>query len=125
MKQLGPSRRKPPQKTDFLPVILALVLAMLSLALIAYCLRDAGIVSGQTFLLILFLIVAIAGAVFVVLDSDRQPPGAALQQYEVPPPPDVYLIWPPDGELPEDKHPATGRAENGEPPEGKPPGLPV
>lgn len=96
MKHPEPFRREepPPKKTDLLEVMLAVGGMLFALGLAAFCLRDAGIISSETLLIILIALVTAAGCVFMVLDSERQasPP---VRRDEVAPPPDIYLVWPP------------------------------
>lgn len=96
MKHPEPFRREelPARKTDILQILLAVGAMILALGLAAFWLHDAGIISSETLLICLILLITAAGCIFIVLDSG-QPASPPVRRDEVAPPPDVYLVWPP------------------------------
>ena len=120
MKHPGPIRREPtpPEKSGVLTILLPVGAMVLGLGAVAYCLRDAGVISSQSLLIIMVLLLTIGACIFMVLDSDRATRRPRLRRDdEVPPPFDLYLVWPPPGGLPPDADP-TSPPDDKAPPEG-------
>jgi hypothetical protein len=62
-----------------------------------YCAHDTGAIGGDAALAIMvFVAAAVAGILIAVYTECRAYRDAAAHFQEVPPPFDVYLIWPPD-----------------------------
>lgn len=121
MRYPGPLRREPPptEKSDFIPIMLSIAAAEIGLALTAFCLRDAGVIGSQTLLIILVVLIAVAGGAFIVLDADRQARrDRAARQGEVPPPFDIYRVWPPPEGLAQARRPQASAANDRDPPKG-------
>jgi hypothetical protein len=100
MKPLGPFRPErppPPPKIDFWTATAVLGAVILGIGVALYWLHDSGTISGEAFGLIMVLVVAATAGLLVTADVGRPAPRDAQSRFtEIPPPFDVYMIWPPE-----------------------------
>jgi hypothetical protein len=99
MKPPGPFRPEPPlpPKVEMWTAIAALLAVILGIGVALYCFHDAGAIGHATFLAIMVFVVAVAAGIVIAMDIERQAHRDADRRFkEVPPPFDVYMIWPPD-----------------------------
>lgn len=97
MKPLRPFRPEPPpRKTELWTVAVALALMTIGVGFGLYGFHDAGTISAEAFLAIMSFVVALSAGVILGIDLERKPPGRAGKRFdEVPPPFDLYTVWPP------------------------------
>lgn len=115
MKHPGPIRPEPPPagKFDFTPIVLSIGVI---LGMAAYGLCDARVIGDQTLLISLILLVIFTTSTLMVLGNDQPArPRSLGPGDEVPPPLDIYLVWPPPGGLPQDDDPSTASADDRKP----------
>jgi hypothetical protein len=78
-------------------MIAALLAMILGIGAALYCVHDAGAISDEAFLAIMVFLVAVAAGVLIAMNFERQAHRDAQAPFqEVPPPFDVYAIWPPE-----------------------------
>lgn len=98
MKHPGSFRPEPPPpKHGLLPIILALAAMTIGLGLGLYSFHDAGVISGEMFTAAMVFIVALSAGIVIAMDIERRVHRDAQKQAsEVPPPFDIYAVWPLD-----------------------------
>ena len=98
MKHPGSFRPEPPPpKHELLAVIASLTAMTIGLGLGLYSFHDAGVISGEMFTAAIVFIVALSAGIVIAMDNERQVHRDAQKRAdEVPPPFDIYAVWPLD-----------------------------
>lgn len=80
-----------------LSVIVALAAMTIGLGLGLYCFHDAGVISNELFAAAMVFIVALSAGIVIAMDIERKVHRDAQQRAnEVPPPFDIFSVWPLD-----------------------------
>ena len=75
----------------------ALLTMILGIGVALYCFHDAGAISDEAFLAVMVFVVAASSGILIGMDIEKDAQRGAQQHIkEVPPPFDVYTIWPPE-----------------------------
>jgi hypothetical protein len=92
-----PEPPPPPPKTEWWTAIAALLAMLLGIGVALYCFHDAGAIGDEAALAIMVFVLAVAAAILIAMDTERRAHRDAATRFEeIPPPLDVYLIWPPE-----------------------------
>ena len=96
MKQPGPFPRDPPRpKFEMVSIVISLTLITIGLGLGCSYFYDSGVISAEVFIAITIFIIAIAVSIIIGLDIERKARRNAHERpNEVPPPFDIYSVWP-------------------------------
>jgi hypothetical protein len=98
MKPMRSFRPEPPPRSELWATIAARLLIVIGAGLALYCFLDAGTIDAQAFLAAMIFFAAVSTGVIIAIDMEREAGGNARRRFrEVPPPFEIYKVWPPEG----------------------------
>ena len=120
MKPLGPLRPEPPRRPrgEFWSVAFSLASIIIGVGAGLYCFRDAGVIGDTALCALLVFLVAVAAGILIAMDIEGSANDPMRRDAgEVPPPRDIFLVWPPSETQPQEPtgSPSTPPRKDGRP----------